>query len=687
MGAVDEAAVSHDSNFSIHSPEAIRFMEKEVKASQAVLGVLKEGLVFDFAKQPSRYSEKNNRSATEHLDVVRGKVQEWLRDGYVEKLDGPAHCVNPLSVVLKYDPVSDVSKYRVVLDLSRHVNGCIVNRSSKLEDLSVTEAAVEPGEFLTAFDLKNQFFHVRLHESQKKFFGFAVPDEKGVMQFYQFQILVYGSKPAVAVVTDLLKPVKAYLHRQGVKLSIYVDDGRVGAGSEPEARAKTSLVLSVMQLAGWNIQWAKTTVDPVQQLLYLGFITDTVKMAYYTPLEKLELLAGQISDTVAAAEKGEPLAARHLAQVVGRVAALRRSHGNIVCVMSRSVQHELGVHTLDNGWDTSLFLSDHSVKELCFLMDIVFECNGQFIFSAASVSYNMELSEIIEKVQQVMATEENMPDLFVSDASDSHAFVYRADGAFDFVADFEFTAEQAASSSSHRELQAVRLALLQNESYFSKLAPLKIFWQTDSRNLCTFLSKGSKKPSIQKHVFEVKKLEKKLNVMVIAIWTPREHGRIFLADLGSKFSLSTDEWSVDRDLLYTVLFQLNLMPSVDCFATRHNKVCAKFFSVLPQTGTAGINFFAQKLSAAETYFCCPPVKLIIPCFLKLVSEKGIKAVLLVPEWHSAVFWPFLFNGVNVRPHVSQVLPFQAKFFYTNQAQSHVFCRDPKFRMLALKIET
>jgi len=239
---------------------------------------------------------------------------------------------------------------------------------------------VEPGKFLTAYDLKNQFFHIRLHESQKKFFGFAVPDEKGGMQFYQFKILVYGSKPAVAVVTDLLKPVKAYLHRQGVKISICVDDGRVGAGSEPEARVKTKLVLAVMQLAGWNIQWAKTKVDPVQQLLYLGFITDTVKMAYYTPLEKLELLAGQLSDTVTAAENGEPLAARHLAQVVGQVAALRRSHGTIVGVMSRSVQHELGVHTLDNGWDTSLFISGHAVRELCFLMDIIFECNGQLIF-------------------------------------------------------------------------------------------------------------------------------------------------------------------------------------------------------------------------------------------------------------------------------------------------------------------
>ena len=34
------------------------------------------------------------------------------------------------------------------------------------------------------------------------------------------------------------------------------------------------LTLLVLQLAGWNIQWSKTVVSPVQSLYHLGFVTN-----------------------------------------------------------------------------------------------------------------------------------------------------------------------------------------------------------------------------------------------------------------------------------------------------------------------------------------------------------------------------------------------------------------------------
>jgi hypothetical protein len=49
------------------------------------------------------------------------------------------------------------------------------------------------------------------------------------------------------------------------------------------------------------------------------------------------------SDSV---KRHEPVGARHVARVVGKIISFQRSHGNVVHVMSRSVQHELGMHTL-----------------------------------------------------------------------------------------------------------------------------------------------------------------------------------------------------------------------------------------------------------------------------------------------------------------------------------------------------
>jgi hypothetical protein len=61
---------------------------------------------------------------------------------------------------------------------------------------------------------------VKLHEADKKFFGFELPGKNGEPEYYRFTVMAYGYSPAVEVVTRLLKPVKAYLHQLGIKLSL-----------------------------------------------------------------------------------------------------------------------------------------------------------------------------------------------------------------------------------------------------------------------------------------------------------------------------------------------------------------------------------------------------------------------------------------------------------------------------------
>jgi hypothetical protein len=162
--------------------------------------------------------------------------------------------------------------------MSRHVNKFVVDRAVQLDDLARVEHLLEPNDFQTVFDLKNMFFHVKLHPDVRKYFGFAVPDADGVMKYYQFTVLVYGFKSAVQVVTILILPLKALIHRLGIRFSIYVDDGRVLGQTAVETEQKSKVVLEIFRLAGWTIQWEKTVMIPTQKLLYQGFITDTASM-------------------------------------------------------------------------------------------------------------------------------------------------------------------------------------------------------------------------------------------------------------------------------------------------------------------------------------------------------------------------------------------------------------------------
>ena len=267
----------------IHEKESRRFMKEVVGAGGWSEKVLEEGLKVEFREVPGKYSERNNKSALSKMEVVREKVAEWEQKGYVEKIAEPAHCNNPLSVAAKIDHSSGRLKFRPCIDLSRHVNKCVRVMHVKLDDLSQSESLLEKGDFLTAFDMESQFFHVKLAEEQRKFFGFTVVSEEGKEEYYQFVVMPFGLSSAVAVVTKLLQPVKAFLHKLGIRISIYVDDGRLVAASKAEVEEQLTFVLEVLQLCGWNIQWAKTDGVGSQQLVHLGFVTDTQQMKYFYP--------------------------------------------------------------------------------------------------------------------------------------------------------------------------------------------------------------------------------------------------------------------------------------------------------------------------------------------------------------------------------------------------------------------
>ena len=243
MAAVERATAEHQSEFSPHSPESLRFVQTVVGMTGHWLDVLRDGLRFEFSQLPGQYFEQNNKSAMHNMDFVRETVSSWLQAGHIEQLDTPAWCTSPLSVAQKYDAVNNVLKERLVLDLSRHVNTFIPDKHIKLDDLSVSEHLLDVNDYMASFDLKNQFFHVKLHPSMYKFCGFSCADEAGKVCFYQFKVLIYGCKPAVHIVTKLLMPIKSFLHTLGIKISIFIDDGRVAAASAAETTAKMNLSL------------------------------------------------------------------------------------------------------------------------------------------------------------------------------------------------------------------------------------------------------------------------------------------------------------------------------------------------------------------------------------------------------------------------------------------------------------
>ncbi|XP_015765335.1 PREDICTED: uncharacterized protein LOC107344208 [Acropora digitifera] len=134
--------------------------------------------------------------------------------------------------------------------------------------------------------------------------------------------------------------------------------------------------------------------------------------------------------------------------------------------------------------------------------------------------------------------------------------------------------------------------------------------------------------------------------------------------------------------------------TVDRFATYYNAQLLRFNSKFASPGWSGVDALAQDWSA-ENNWSCSPVHVIIDSVrhLKTCSRRG---TLIIPEWPSASFWPFLRErssqfksfvvDVFVLPAISDLLlegPGQKQIY---PSRPSVFRGCPKFRMLALRLD-
>ena len=87
----------------------------------------------------------------------------------------------------------------------------------------------------------------------------------------------------------------------------------------------------------------------------------------------------------------------------------------------------------------------------------------------------------------------------------------------------------------------------------------------------------------------------------------------------------------------------------------------------------------------EHNWLVPPPRLVVSCIRKLKADR-CNGTLIVPEWFSAPFWPFLAESGKFREFVEEVyvMPSNGSVCH-GKGNNGLFAREPfSFRMLALR---
>ena len=308
-----------------------------------------------------------------------------------------------------------------------------------------------------------------------------------------------------------------------------------------------------------------------------------------------------LKDKIAAIAAAGQVQARHLASITGILLSMSLAVGPVSRLMTRAMYALIESRV---SWCDQLSVTGEVRYELEFWMSGLEKFKSQPIWhspSAVRVVY--------------------------SDASDTGYGDYIVEHG-PYVAQGQWTPEQARQSSTWRELRAVVMVL---ESLGHKLSNSRVRWFTDNQNVARILEVGSRKFNLQCEVVKVFNLMLEHQIHIEPSWIPREQNEY--ADYLSR--IVDYDWQLNP-MIFSALDSMFGPHTVDRFADSHNTHLVRFNSRYGNPGSEAVDAFTVNW-AGENNWLCPPIGLI-PRVLRHAQCCKAEGTLVVPWWESAPFW-------------------------------------------------
>ena len=564
-------------------------------ANEFVLDTIKNGYKLPFIHIPRESYKINNKTAIDNADFVSDTIIDLIDSGSVIEVPFKPIVVNPLSVAF-----NSSGKPRLILDL-RFVNEHLLKEHIKFDDWRVFEQFVEPGGFVFKFDLRKGYHHIDILPEHQNFLGFSWK-RNGKEYFYVFTVLPFGLSTAPAVFTKVLRPLISSWHKQGIKIAVYLDDGFGIASTFEKTFNHSKTTKNLLMLAGLVTNDEKSEWNPSKSLTWLGVTVDLNKNTYQIAEERISSLLKSLFCVL----KSPYTTARKLSRIAGKIVSTKFVLKDIIRLKTRSIYK-----TIDNqlAWDSRFNILNYpsAHKEIIFWRDNIKTLNERTI-----------LKDHVLKI------------IISSDASD------KGIGAIceskNLICHKSFNFEECDNSSTWRELEAIRFALLSFEKF---IRDTSVKWFTDNRAAMYICRSGSSKDALQLLALQIYDITKRFEVKLEVEWIPREQNDI--SDFFSKI-IDPDDWEI-TDSFFEHLDELWGPFTIDRFASSNNNKAERFNSKYAVPDTEAVDAFTQDWRF-DNNLLVPPVSYLIKT-INYLKKFNIRGALIAPYWPAAPFWACL----------------------------------------------
>lgn len=513
--------------------------------------------------------------------------------------------------------------YRLIHNVKRINQECIVSTRFKMENLAVVLPLIPQFAWFTSWDIVQGFYNVLIHPNFRKYFCF---DWKG--RRFQFRALSMGSSESPRIFSKVVKASVYAARRLGLSVFSYMDDTMCMALSYLEAANASVEYGKLLEHLGFLLHPKKSVRLPTQCITYLGMIIDSRDMTVAIPEEKRSKLDSLVRSLLKEVYAKKPVSIRKAASLVGF---------QISCLLAlpygrahyRSLEYERNRGLLDSNrdFDAKMILSWNVLPDLEWWRGLPRVLKNSFLPPKFSL-------------------------FLVTDASLQGWGAVCGDQKLAGTWDFDDTIEIA-----FLELKAIWLAV-KHLSHI--LQDQVIHLSTDNQVAQCYVNKmGGRRPSYNRVAVKIWALLEARNAFMSAFYVKSSDN---VADPLSRLSSSR---SLDRfrDIEFQLLpawfkeisDMFGFQPEIDWFASPRNTQLPTFCVWEAGEGASFFDAFGHDWSVAKAYLF-PPFALI-PRVLRKIQLDRASGILIVPTWTAAPWWETALKLAKKIFHIPQEDPY------------------------------
>lgn len=589
------------------------------------------------SRLPSWHCRGNHPGTRTHRDWLASAIRELCTVGAAQKWEGPGAptIVSPLNVV----PKATKGKFRLILDL-RFLNSFLSKITFRMETLARSRWTFQQGDWMISGDLQSGYYHLEILPEHWQYMGFEFEG-----QYYVFCCLPFGLTTAPYAFTRLTRQVVRAWRRRGIRLIHYLDDWLWLARSQPLATRLAILVSGDLASLGFLLNYTKSVLTPVQIIVHLGFHIDTVNMTFGVPTERRDRLMSVATDLLAQSQTQKGwVVARQASRVAGHILSLYLALGPITRMRSRYLYRD--IHAAASGlvrWDSLVHLSIQARQDVRFWLESLDHLAPSPIHPPPLRPRHVLYTDAGDEFWGASLYLDS--GYFAADARPSHPPPTPARG--------DLPAPLRAKGSTLRELFAIAEAL---RVFGPLMRGCHVLIRTDSAAATFLWAKGGSQKmdekgdlALHEAVMAIDALVRRWDLIPQWEWVPREVNDI--ADFWSKFR-DPGDYRLRPDI-FAYLDGRWGPHSVDRMASADNSLLPRFFSRFASVGAEGIDCFSVLDWSSENNFINPDFNLLSRV-IEHMQRCGASGTLIIPDWPSAPWWPWLFPGDAPSPVVDRV---------------------------------